>query len=117
MVNDTSARARDTAFFFIGEVNHRDTKFSVKEAEAFVDKAQALMRLEQVETVVLFACFRVSSGQRTSLYGLCRWIRCLLLFSLWFGELPFTQILAADARSVQRKEDDAGVFHRSVKTT
>ena len=51
---DVFARATSGNFSLIGEVKNRQGKFLLKEAQAFVEKAQALMRLERVEQAVLF---------------------------------------------------------------
>ncbi len=50
---DLFARATSGHYSLIGEIKNRQEKFLLKEANAFVDKAQALMRVEQVGKAVL----------------------------------------------------------------
>ncbi|MCP4395737.1 MAG: hypothetical protein GY801_00290 [bacterium] len=57
---DVLAKASPGDYSLIGEIKHRQEKFLVKEAEAFVEKAQALMRVEQMEKAVL--CVFSSGG-------------------------------------------------------
>jgi hypothetical protein len=51
---DLFARAKQGEYSLIGEVKNREKPFLLKEAEAFLEKAQVLMRLEQVQQAVLF---------------------------------------------------------------
>ena len=51
---DVFAQGDEEEHSLIGEVKHRKAKFAVKEAEAFVTKAEELMKLENVGRVVLF---------------------------------------------------------------
>ncbi len=52
---DILARAKtDEAYSLIGEVKNRKTKFSVKEAASFLEKADELKVLERVDRAVLF---------------------------------------------------------------
>ncbi len=50
---DVFARATSGNYSLIGEIKNRQEKFLLKEVKAFVDKAHALMRVEQVEKAVL----------------------------------------------------------------
>ncbi len=50
---DVFAQATSGQYSLIGEIKNRQDKFSVKEAETFVENAQALMRLERIENAVL----------------------------------------------------------------
>ncbi|MCP4692418.1 MAG: hypothetical protein GY859_30510, partial [Desulfobacterales bacterium] len=52
---DILARAKNNeAYSLIGEVKNRKTKFSVKEAASFLEKAEELEKLEGVDNAVLF---------------------------------------------------------------
>ncbi|MDM8527757.1 hypothetical protein QUF58_06025 [Anaerolineales bacterium HSG24] len=51
---DVFARAKPSQVSLIGEVKHRQAKFSLKEAQEFQKKATELIRLEQVEQAILF---------------------------------------------------------------
>ncbi len=51
---DVYANVSSEHYSLIGEIKNRQDKFSLKEAEAFVEKAKALMKLEQEEQTVLF---------------------------------------------------------------
>ena len=50
---DVFAQAEE-AYSLIGEVKHRKAKFTVREAGEFMTKAEALMKLENVDRAVLF---------------------------------------------------------------
>ncbi len=63
---DIFARAEKNEHSLIGEVKNRKAKFSVKEAEAFREKAGELMKLENVDKAVLFV-FSVSGFFKNTL--------------------------------------------------
>ena len=63
---DIFARAGEKKYSLIGEVKNRKVKFSVKEAEAFREKAGELMKLENVDKAVLFV-FSVSGFFKNTL--------------------------------------------------
>jgi len=63
---DIFARANDDEYSLIGEVKHRKAKFSVKETEAFIKKAMALMELEKIKKAVLFV-FSLSGFHKNTL--------------------------------------------------
>ncbi len=63
---DIFARAGEKKYSLIGEVKNRKAKFSVKEAEAFREKAGELMKLENVDKAVLFV-FSVSGFFKNTL--------------------------------------------------
>ncbi|MDM8522954.1 hypothetical protein QUF80_06230, partial [Desulfococcaceae bacterium HSG8] len=51
---DVFAKAEKGGYSLIGEVKNRKAKFTVKEAEAFREKAGELMKLENIGRAVLF---------------------------------------------------------------
>lgn len=51
---DVFARAKAGDYSLIGEVKHRQRKFSLSEAEEFVENAQSLLQLEPIEPHLLF---------------------------------------------------------------
>jgi hypothetical protein len=51
---DIFARASHKDYSFVGEVKNRGAKFSIKEAKAFVKKADELKLLEKIDRAVLF---------------------------------------------------------------
>ncbi len=51
---DLLARARRGNYSLVGEVKNRRKKFSIKEAEEFLEKAKALRELEQLEKALTF---------------------------------------------------------------
>ncbi len=57
---DVFAKAPSGNYSLIGEIKNRQEKFLLKEAKTFVDNAQALMRLEQIDQPVL--CVLSASG-------------------------------------------------------
>ncbi len=63
---DIFARAGEDEHSLIWEVKNRNAKFSVKEAEDFVIKAEELMRLENLDKAVLFV-FSVSGFFKNTL--------------------------------------------------
>ncbi len=63
---DVFARAGETEYSLIWEIKNRNAKFSVKETEEFVKKAEALMKLENISKAVLFV-FSVNGFFKTTL--------------------------------------------------
>lgn len=63
---DIFARAGENEYSLIGEVKNRKARFSVKEAEEFVKKAEELMELEEVGKAVLFV-FSINGFHKNTL--------------------------------------------------
>ncbi|MCP4110194.1 MAG: hypothetical protein GY749_32505 [Desulfobacteraceae bacterium] len=63
---DIFARAKGERYSLIGEVKNRKAKFSVKEVNAFQEKAAELARLEKIGRAVLFV-FSVSGFHKNTL--------------------------------------------------
>ncbi|MCP4345788.1 MAG: hypothetical protein GY795_09705 [Desulfobacterales bacterium] len=63
---DVFAKAEKEKYSLIGEVKNRKAKFTVKEAEAFLEKSKELMRIEQISKAVLFV-FSVSGFYKNTL--------------------------------------------------
>lgn len=85
---DLLARAEPGHYSLIIEIKNREAKFSLPEAQAFVDKAQAVIRLEQIEKAVLLV-FSAGGFYKNTLRYLeehqiaysddCRWLDYHLL--------------------------------------
>ncbi len=62
---DIFARAGDSEYSLIWEIKNRKAKFSKKDAEEFVKKAEALMKIENISKTVLFV-FSISGFFKTT---------------------------------------------------
>ncbi|MCP4136522.1 MAG: hypothetical protein GY754_36470, partial [bacterium] len=62
---DIFARAGDSEYSLIWEIKNRKAKFSKKDAEEFVKKAEALMKIENISKAVLFV-FSISGFFKTT---------------------------------------------------
>ncbi len=66
---DLFAKAKPKSYSLIGEVKHRqNTKFSLKEAQDFLGKVQALLQLESLENYLLFVFSSAGFHQNTLSY-------------------------------------------------
>jgi len=76
---DIFAKGKDDEYSVIGEVKNRKTKFSLKEAEEFFEKASDVKRLENVDRAVFFV-FSASGFYKNAIKFLASFISQLTLF-------------------------------------
>ncbi|MDM8537924.1 hypothetical protein QUF70_14305, partial [Desulfobacterales bacterium HSG17] len=84
---DIFARAKENDYSLIWEVKNRKAKFSVKEAEDFVKKADELMKLENIGKIVLIV-FSAGGFFKNTLEYLKNQGIAWTSDSMWLEKLP-----------------------------